>query len=448
MSAIRKQLQWDDSTDMWPITDASAVHYTYNPSDDSKITSPTSGTSYGLDNFLNGLLDRVLTTNDIIASATNVNKGKGILYNSGDGITAVALPSAAATNAFVRCTYTSAGALSLAFTTTNYAGSSSDGGAANAAVKLNGGGAGQIVYQSGANATAFLAAGSAGDILTYDGTNNKPAWTSTHKVTQTATTGSAAYEILFSGTADNTTRAEEARKTSTLTYNPSTKALSTGGIVNGLTLSAQTTGFKISGGTTSKTLTVGADYTLAAACAKGVFDKSSATAVGSSGTNLVTERAVYYALPTINGAHDYTSSTTLFAPTSAGTSGQILVSNGNGAPEWATTENYTTTTIAAANYSLSNAEWTALTNALPTTSGTYALYIDDSTNGSYAGIFAIEGGAKEKIDEIPLHWATAATTTADSTRIYAAVKEGKLQLSSNNSSATTYNLTIKYKRII
>ena len=225
MSAIRKQLQWDDSTDMWPITDASAVHYTYNPSDASKITSPTSGTSYGLDNFLNGLLDRVLTTDQIVASATNINKGKGILYNSGDGITAVALPSADTTNAFVRCTYTSAGALSLAFTTTNYAGSSSDGGAANAAVKLNGGGAGQIVYQSGANTTTFLAAGSAGDILTYDGTNNKPAWTSTHKVTQTATTGSAAYEILFSGTADNTTRVEGARKTSTLTYNPSTKAL-------------------------------------------------------------------------------------------------------------------------------------------------------------------------------------------------------------------------------
>jgi hypothetical protein len=52
------------------------------------------------------------------------------------------------------------------------------------------------------------------------------------------------------------------------------------------------------------------------------------------------------------------------------------------------------------------------------------------------------------MDEIPLHWATAETTIADSARIYAVVKEGKLWLSSNNSSATTYNLTIKYKRII
>lgn len=47
------------------------------------------------------------------------------------------------------------------------------------------------------------------------------------KVTQTATTTAANYEILFSETADNTTRTEGARKTSTLIYNPSTKVLST-----------------------------------------------------------------------------------------------------------------------------------------------------------------------------------------------------------------------------
>jgi len=40
MNAIRKQLQWDDTIDVWPITDTSAVHYKYNPSDSSKILSP------------------------------------------------------------------------------------------------------------------------------------------------------------------------------------------------------------------------------------------------------------------------------------------------------------------------------------------------------------------------------------------------------------------------
>ncbi len=41
------------------------------------------------------------------------------------------------------------------------------------------------------------------------------------KVTQTATTTNANYEVLFSATADNTTRTEGARKDSKLTYNPS-----------------------------------------------------------------------------------------------------------------------------------------------------------------------------------------------------------------------------------
>lgn len=80
-------------------------------------------------------------------------------------------------------------------------------------------------------------------------------------VTQTATTTNAAYEVLFSATADNTTRTEGARKTSTLTYNPSTKALSTGGTVNG--------------------------YTLAGACAKAVD-----TTVTSGSANLPTSDAV------------------------------------------------------------------------------------------------------------------------------------------------------------
>ena len=41
-------------------------------------------------------------------------------------------------------------------------------------------------------------------------------------VTQTATTTSADYEVLFSSTADNTTRTEGARKNSNLKFNPST----------------------------------------------------------------------------------------------------------------------------------------------------------------------------------------------------------------------------------
>lgn len=45
------------------------------------------------------------------------------------------------------------------------------------------------------------------------------------RVTQTATTTSANYEVLFSATADNTTRTEGARKNSNLTFNPSSGRL-------------------------------------------------------------------------------------------------------------------------------------------------------------------------------------------------------------------------------
>ena len=65
--------------------------------------------------------------------------------------------------------------------------------------------------------------------LMVAGTHTHTVSTTDTKVTQTATTTSANYEILFSNTADNTTRTEEARKTSTLLYNPSTKLLQNDG---------------------------------------------------------------------------------------------------------------------------------------------------------------------------------------------------------------------------
>ena len=63
-------------------------------------------------------------------------------------------------------------------------------------------------------------------------------------------------------------------------------------------------------------------------------DSTSAAALGK-GSSLVTERDVYYGLPTINNAHNYNSGTTLFAPTSGGTNNYLLKSNGStSAPTW------------------------------------------------------------------------------------------------------------------
>ena len=64
--------------------------------------------------------------------------------------------------------------------------------------------------------------------LTYDGTNwimNDHIDDTDTKVTQTATTANAEYEVLFSATADNTTRTESARKSNKLKFNPSTGTL-------------------------------------------------------------------------------------------------------------------------------------------------------------------------------------------------------------------------------
>lgn len=60
---------------------------------------------------------------------------------------------------------------------------------------LTGGGAGQIVYQSGANATAFLGAGTAGQLLQSNG-SSAPSWVTPNYVT----TGKAiAMAIVFGG---------------------------------------------------------------------------------------------------------------------------------------------------------------------------------------------------------------------------------------------------------
>lgn len=116
------------------------------------------------------------------------------------------------------------------------------------------------------------------------------------KVTQTATTTSANYEILFSGTADNTNHTEGVRKTSTLTYNPNTKDLSTGGKING--------------------------YTLAAASARSVDNE---IGNASTSTNLPTSKAV---AAFVEGKGYVTSSGVTQVGTGAGLTGGTITTTG------------------------------------------------------------------------------------------------------------------------
>ena len=76
------------------------------------------------------------------------------------------------------------------------------------------------------------------------------------------------------------------------------------------------------------------NYILDDACAKAVSDSSSASALSSTDTNVPTVRDIYYGTPTINGSKAYTSATSIYAPTTGGTPGAVLVANGTGAPGW------------------------------------------------------------------------------------------------------------------
>lgn len=68
---------------------------------------------------------------------------------------------------------------------------------------------------------------------------------------------------------------------------------------------------------------------------RGYSDNNLPTALSNSSTNFITERSIYFGLPSFNNAHNYTSNISFFAATSGGTQYQILVSNGNNAPIWA-----------------------------------------------------------------------------------------------------------------
>jgi len=110
----------------------------------------------------------------------------------------------------------------------------------------------------------------------YDGTNwvflnNSYNYRDTNTncyVTQTATTTSANYEVLFSVTADNTTRTEGARKNSNLLFNPSTGNLQATQL-NGVTIGSSpkftdttySSQAAASGGTAVSLVTTGEKYT-------------------------------------------------------------------------------------------------------------------------------------------------------------------------------------------
>lgn len=118
-----------------------------------------------------------------------------------------------------------------------YAGSDSVGGAATSANKLNtdaGSITNPIYFNNGIPVACTYS---------LNATVPSNAIFTDENVTQTATTTNENFEILFSGTADNTTRTEGTRKNSNLTFNPSTGILTATkfvGVLSGNATSATT----------------------------------------------------------------------------------------------------------------------------------------------------------------------------------------------------------------
>jgi len=85
-------------------------------------------------------------------------------------------------------------------------------------------------------------------------------------------------------------------------------------------------------------------------------NNSSNTAITAS-TNIPTMNTIYYGLVTVNNASQ-TRATGIYAPTSAGTANQILISSGGtAAPVWSVAATLASATSATAN----TAAWTTLT---------------------------------------------------------------------------------------
>lgn len=172
------------------------------------------------------------------------------------------------------------------------------------------------------------------------------------------------------------------------------------------------------------------------------------------------QMTLYASTTTVNGtawAMAGTSSGnafTIFAPTTAGTAGQVLVSSGNGAPTWGSPSGLTAGSLTpiqlfSGSVSVSSSGWTDIGTGTSTVkfdsrdTGTYAIQITSGTNFVASGVFSVYKNLSNVSDEIPLH-----VCTSKSTRLYLRTMENKLQIASNDTSATSWSITIKIAKIL
>ncbi len=84
---------------------------------------------------------------------------------------------------------------------------------------------------------------------------------------------------------------------------------------------------------TANSVVISGSSTTSALTTRAITNNTTNTSITNNNTNIPTMNTIYYGLATINGASQ-NRSVGVYAPTSAGTEGQVLSSSGSGAPTW------------------------------------------------------------------------------------------------------------------